>query len=146
MVCYNVFPHMKCQYGDTPHTRTDAHIHTHAHVHAYTWGAHTCMYMPMSAYTHTCTNRQTDRKTRMHAHTCTYTHSHTVHTCILGPQISIAMTISEPMACTMLLNYSVSMFAISRAFVISSSFCSPTYLVSASLALVNLYSDCYISR
>ena len=54
------------------------------------------------------------------------------------------LMVSEPMACTMLLDFSVSIVAISLAFVISSSFCSPTYLVSASLARVNLSnSDCY---
>ena len=92
------------------------------------------------ALTHTQTHT-----TYKYTHTAqTQTHTHTIHTCISGPEVAIALMVSEQMACTMLLNFSVSMVAISQAFVISSSFCSLTYLVSASLALVNLSnSDCY---
>ena len=93
-------------------------------------------YVPMCTHTHT-TYKYTHRAQ-------TQTRTHTIHTCISGPEAAIALMVSEPMAYTMLLNFSVSMVAISRAFVISSSFYSLTYLVSASLALVNLSnSDCY---
>ena len=76
----------------------------------------------------------------MPGHICI--HTYITRTCISGPEVAIALMVSEPMACTMLLIELLSL--ISRAFVISSSFCFLTYLVSASLACVNLSnSDCY---
>ena len=73
---------------------------------------HTSIYPPRR-YTHT------------HPHAHVQTHTRTIHTCTSGPEVAIALMVSEPMACTMLLNFSVSMFAISWAFVISSSFLFP---------------------
>ena len=95
--------------------------------------------------THTDTHIHTHTNT--HTNTHAHTHAHTINTCVSGPEVAIALIVSEPIACTMLLNFSDSMVAISRAFVISSLFCSLTYLVSASRALVNFSnSDCYIIK
>ena len=67
-----------------------------------------------------------------HAYKNTQVDRYTIHTkyipmYISGPEVAIALLVSEPLACTMLLNFSVSMFDISRAFVTSSSYCSLTY-------------------
>ena len=119
------------------HNYVRTHILLHvAHAHSYMHHAYICMH----PFAYTCTHALM----HIHAHTHMHVHIYTIHTCTSGLEVAIALMVSEPMTCTMLLNFSVSMFAISRAFVISSSFCSLTYVVSASLALVNLSnSDCY---
>ena len=111
------------------HAHTYAHTDTHRHTQTYTW-----------THTHPCTSTHT------HVHTYMYTNTHTqIYTYISGPEVAIALMVSEPMACTMLLSFSFSMFAISRAFVILSSFCSLSCLPSASLSLFHLSnSDCRV--
>ena len=62
-------------------------------------------------------------------------------TCICGPAVAMAAIVSGPMESTMFLNLVVSMVDSSLAFVISSSFCSLAYFISASRALVSLSSS-----
>lgn len=62
-------------------------------------------------------------------------------TCISGPAVAMAWMVLAPIASTWLLNLDVSMSAMSRALLSSSSFCSRRNLSSASLALVNLSSS-----
>ena len=118
--------------------QTDGHTHKHTHTQTRT-NIHTNMHAQTDRQTdrHTHTSARTHAPTRTHMRTHAGTHTHNTHLHLrTGGYYSTDGT--------MLLNFSVSRFTASLVFVISSSFCSLTYLVSASLALVNISnSDCY---
>ena len=171
-MCYGIATSVGCIHIDkrpqSNHTKISIHIHVLAHI-THTCIGYTCKQSNTCAQTYTClhtyvhihmhTHVQDTTQTHSYIRTCACTYAcmnectctctctlqiHITCTCISGPEVAIALLVSEPMACTILLNFSVSMFAISRAFVISSSFYSLTYLLYASLARVNLSnSDCY---
>ena len=129
-------------------THTQMHIHN-THTHTYIHLMHTDTHKQQTHRNNTQTRTHcTAHMQHTHTHTCAHahthnTHTHTKHTCISGPEVAIALMVSGPKACTMLWNFCINI-CLSQAFVISSSFCFPTCLVSASLALVNLSNfNCY---
>ena len=153
--------HVHTQIHTHAHMYTNTYVHIHTHMYTYT-RMHTLTHIDKHMHTQTHVNTYEQMNTHIHTnvHTCIYTHIHTlthedtrmhkcahtytVHTYILESEVTITLMVLEPVACTMLLNFSLAMFAFSQTFVISSLFCSSTSLVSAFLGLVNLSNfDCY---
>ena len=68
--------------------------------------------MHAHAHTDTQTNSQTETNRYTHTHTHTYTHNESTPAS-QGSEVAIALMVSEPMVCTMLLNFSIPVFVIS---------------------------------